>query len=615
MEAERTENPKRSRGVPGLHKGESLIASAGLALAAVLLAGLAGSAWTAGAAIREARVQAEERRLDASMDVLADTTAAFLASGELTALRRAVMTVGEAHDLELCRVTLGDGTVIASTEPRSEITAVELPETWPTVPADAAVSDEPTSLSRSRVVSVGPQRSVILQAEASPPAPGSLAMDTQTSVGLVGAATMAGLLLAYRWYRGRIRAIGMLREALRALGAGERDRNVLQIDPRLGPEVQAWNALLDERASLQSDLESLKANEALSVSRRDGSDLAGACDAMSQGMLVVDEHAKIIFANGAASVYLATPRDQIVGQLISELLPDGNMACAVEGVAGGRARQRQAFELERDVDGASGVLRVHVRPVRRDDSGAAVVFVEDITQQRIADRSRNAFVASATHELRNPLTNIRLYVEEILDDPEGDPVRRSTALNVINQEVRRLERLVGDMLSVAEMEAGALKLRVGDVRLETLFEELEHDYSPQAEEKGIELVFDLPPKLPVIQGDRDKITRALHNLVGNAIKYTPDAGKVTVKVTAEDESEIAVDVTDTGIGIGPDDLPRIFEPFVRVTSDERVANITGTGLGLTIARECMRLHGGEIDVRSELGKGSTFTITVPSKAA
>jgi signal transduction histidine kinase len=162
------------------------------------------------------------------------------------------------------------------------------------------------------------------------------------------------------------------------------------------------------------------------------------------------------------------------------------------------------------------------------------------------------------------------------------------------------------------MEAGSFKLREDDVRLDALFEELKADYDSQAKEKRITLTFNLSPKLPVLHGDRDKVALALHNLIGNALKYTPDGGRVLVTVDA-DAKQLSVSVKDTGIGIGPEDQERIFERFYRA-KDKRVAKITGTGLGLTLAREVARLHGGEIEVESVLNQGSTFTLTLPLKA-
>ncbi|MHC5002492.1 MAG: sensor histidine kinase, partial [Planctomycetota bacterium] len=136
------------------------------------------------------------------------------------------------------------------------------------------------------------------------------------------------------------------------------------------------------------------------------------------------------------------------------------------------------------------------------------------------------------------------------------------------------------------------------------------DYRSSASEKRITLQFDLPPKLPVIHADRDKISMALHNLIGNAIKYTPADGRVEVRVRADGEL-LVVEVVDNGIGIKEEELDRVFEKFYRA-DDGRVSEITGSGLGLALAREVVRMHGGDITARSQLDKGSTFTMSVPA---
>jgi signal transduction histidine kinase len=168
------------------------------------------------------------------------------------------------------------------------------------------------------------------------------------------------------------------------------------------------------------------------------------------------------------------------------------------------------------------------------------------------------------------------------------------------------------MLSLSEIEAGSLKLNRDDVRINTVFAELEHEFREQAQAKEIRLRFDLPPKMPVLMGDRDKIVMALHNLVGNAVKYTPAGGEVVVRV-GEEKGQLTVDVTDNGIGVREEERELIFEKFYRA-KDRRITNVTGTGLGLAIAREVVRMHGGDITVRSQLDKGSTFTMTLPAAA-
>ena len=139
------------------------------------------------------------------------------------------------------------------------------------------------------------------------------------------------------------------------------------------------------------------------------------------------------------------------------------------------------------------------------------------------------------------------------------------------------------------------------------------DYSGQASEKNITLEFKLPPKLPVIQADRDKIGLALHNLVNNALKYTPAGGRVEVKVDVKDGS-MTIEVVDSGIGIAEVDIAQIFDRFYRA-KDPKVSEVTGSGLGLALAREVIRLHGGDIHVESEVGKGSTFSVILPATSA
>jgi signal transduction histidine kinase len=208
---------------------------------------------------------------------------------------------------------------------------------------------------------------------------------------------------------------------------------------------------------------------------------------------------------------------------------------------------------------------------------------------------------------------MRLYIDSLLEEPDQDVQKRTEAVNVLSQEVRRLERLVGDMLSVAQIESGSVRLNKGDVRLEPIFEELKSDFGEQARQKTITLRFDLPPKWPRMEGDRDKIVMALHNLVGNAIKYTPPGGEVVVRVGGDDKSFLC-EVIDNGFGIKDEEQTLVFEKFYRA-KDKRLVGITGTGLGLAIAREVIRLHGGDIALKSQIDKGSTFTMTLPAKAA
>lgn len=580
-----------------LVRGESVIASTGLALAAIFTLAIAGAAgWTVYAE-REAARRNLERDLGACARILAASAEPHLASATgAVDLRTLLVRAAAEHRLTQCRVVLANGTVIAEGNDA----------------AAGSAESGATVLTASAPVTVPGQGAGEVQVAGALKHSFWVGLEAQTGIGVIGAAAFTAFLITYRRLRARLRAVGAIREALMAAARGEASAAVLSVNEQFGPEAAAWNALLAERERLRQEATTERAREALGNRADVRSDLAHACDALWQGMMLLDEKLTIKYANGAAAVFLRAEREKLAGTAIGDHIADADLLAAIQGVASGQVRRRSTIEVRRSDADAVGVLRFSVRPVRRNDAAAALVMIEDVTQQRVADEARNAFVAQATHELRTPLTNIRLYVEQAIEAGDEDPTVRAKALDVINQESRRLERIVGDMLSVSEIEAGSFKLRAGDVRLENLFDDLKAEYEAQAREKNITLTLRLPPKLPVIKGDRDKIVLALHNLLGNAVKYTPEGGSVEVRVST-DNDRLNVEVADTGIGINPDETELIFEKFYRA-KDKRVNQITGTGLGLALAREVVRLHGGDITVQSQPDKGSTFTMTLPMLA-
>ena len=601
-----------------LVNGESVVASAGIALAAILLGLMAALAWWTVRSERQVSESARVEQANVIAYLLGQSAETMLNQNDrsaLTALRRLVSDAASKYDLTRCRIILSNGTVIASSDP-TQITAADLPASWTrTRMLDDSMESTPEqgAFAASHRLTVQGRGDADLEIEAPVGAAYRPPWEAQTGVGVFGAAAMVCVLVVYRHMRARVRALGAIREALLAIEAGETSPAILQVSTDLGVEARAWNEVIAAREKLRRQDVAERAKEALGKGAEPRGDLIAACDAMSHGLILVDDSNTVSYANGAAAVFLRTRKEDLVGSDIAKYLQVDNVLKAVRDVAGGLVRRRTVMDVDGNdgVPGGAGVLRFSVRPVRRDDSASAMVTIEDITQQKVAEQSRHAFVAHTTHELRTPLTNIRLYVETAIDEGEHNPATRARCLNVINGETRRLERIVGEMLSMAEIEAGSFKIKTDDVRLETLFEELRTDYQQQAAEKHLELTLHLPPKLPVIRGDRDKIMLALHNLVGNALKYTPEGGRVAITVEVSPK-QVLVSVADTGIGISPEDAERIFERFYRA-KDPRVAKITGTGLGLTLAREVVRMHGGDITVESQIDQGSTFTMTLPAK--
>ncbi len=593
--------------------GESVIASWGLVLAAILLLAMGAGAWWTGHSQRSADVAAREEQVDALGAVLQLASETLLDTNELSALRRLISDAGRSNEMEVCRILLPDGRVIADGDP-ARIDIIELPDQWESaskVQADTVISTGIDGVRRYTLMVPGRGE---LQLE--------LANGTRTDfagfsamitgMGIIGAVALLAVLFVYRSLRTRLGGLAAIRDALLAWGRGEKAESLLAVSEKFGDEAAAWNSLLQQLSATRESTLREHAAELLQSSSTGLTDLATAYDPLWDGILIVNEDYRIECTNGAAAVMLRSARDELLDGDARELLPAAAADPISAALSSGRGA-RSTVEVEMDEGDSEGVLRFSVRPMKRDERMQALVVIEDITQQRAADEAQHSFMDQVVHELRTPLTNIRLSVDMAIEAGDEDPAVRAEAINLVNSEARRLERIVGDMLTVAEIEAGSMQLRTDMVDLAELLSELGREYQVQAADKTISLQFNLPPKLPTIEGDRDKIALVLHNLVGNALKYTEQGGTVHVVVTTEQE-QVTMEVRDSGIGMADEDVERIFDRFYRA-NDPRIASITGTGLGLALAREVVRLHGGDITVDSVLDEGSTFAATIPIKAA
>jgi signal transduction histidine kinase len=226
-------------------------------------------------------------------------------------------------------------------------------------------------------------------------------------------------------------------------------------------------------------------------------------------------------------------------------------------------------------------------------------------------RLKTEFVSLVSHELRTPLTSIAGYVELLSEERVGAVAgEQREYLAIVNHNVDRLIELIDDLLDISRIEAGKVTLRRTTLDLLPLIQGVASLLRPQLEAKGQQLSLDLPPTLPPIAGDAERLTQILTNLMSNAYKYTPAGGSITIILRPED-GRVRIDVRDTGIGLSPDDQAQVFIPFFRAQHRATQA-VGGTGLGLAITRLLVELHGGEITVTSALGQGSTFSFTLPA---
>jgi signal transduction histidine kinase len=591
--------------------GEGLAAAIGLSAFGTLLLAILCFAAFSYISQRDALLSQRAKDVASLASLLRQTTTVSVQNSELTALRRLIIDVAREHDLTTASVELPDGRVLADSDP-GKINLAELPETWTGGPLDDDASVSASRFASMQTVVIPGKGTLKLRLLARAPDTSSLLSETLLLAGVLMGAAFILQLFIYRKMRAQLRALSLIRGALQALSTGESSGDAVRLSPDFGPEATAWNDLLSQAWRSRTQTASERGKVALGNRRESNLDLESAIDGLSVGVVVIDASCRIHHANGAAATLLRAKRETMHGTEVSQFIEDPTVRDVVAKIAAGTPIRRS---VEIKLPGANGAsyLRLHLRPLRKEDAGSALLTIEDVTQQRIADSARNAFVAQATHELRTPLTNMRLCLEDALESEIKDSEQIAAHLNLLNQETRRLERMVGDMLSVSEMEAGSIKLRNDDVRLDRLFEDLRHDFTTQASEKQLTLKFELPPKYPVLSGDRDKLMLTLQNLLGNAIKYTPASGEVRVTVRGE-PNRLVVEISDSGIGISQEDQARLFERFYRA-NDPRVSKITGSGLGLALAREVARLHGGDITIQSELNKGSTFTLSLPILAS
>lgn len=375
------------------------------------------------------------------------------------------------------------------------------------------------------------------------------------------------------------------------------------------PAAQGWNRLV-ECVRGQGSPHDLQANLLQSLQSRHEHRFETILSVLPEGVALTDQEGKITYANRAFQVILKPFHDggELKGKLLRCCLP-ANMQLPAHSAD---AIRPLTFEVQPQATMSEGVLRFGRLPLLTDGSAAIVQHlwtVRDVTQQKLAEEMRNEFICMATHELRTPLANIKACAETLTDNDFSDVEQQKHFLNVINAEATRLSRFVEELLNISKMEAGSLSLALQSVDLERLLAEVVEKVRPQMNQKNIAFEMSLPPKLPRLDLDKDKFAAALVNLLGNAAKYTPNDGRVALKVAAAGK-ELQISVEDTGIGISADELPKLFTKFFR-SADERVQDIPGSGLGLAFTQEVARLHGGKLVVHSELNKGSQFILTIP----
>lgn len=330
---------------------------------------------------------------------------------------------------------------------------------------------------------------------------------------------------------------------------------------------------------------------------------------MTDGVLATNRRGQITMINDMAKKQLGVQKEEVLNKSILELLK-------IEDEYELRDLITQIPELTIDSQDANGEylsLRVRFALVRRESGfiSGLVAVLHDTTEQEKEERERRLFVSNVSHELRTPLTSVKSYLEALDEGALYDPVAPDF-IKVSLDETNRMMRMVTDLLHLSRIDNATTQLDVELINFTAFITFILNRFDKmrsQDEEKKYELVRDYPINSVWIEIDTDKMTQVIDNILNNAIKYSPDGGKITVSMKTT-EDQMILSIKDQGLGIPKQDLPRIFDRFYRVDRARSRAQ-GGTGLGLAIAKEIIKQHNGFIWAKSEYGKGSTFTIVLP----
>ncbi len=392
------------------------------------------------------------------------------------------------------------------------------------------------------------------------------------------------------------RGIGQTRTHVRRIAAGR-----LEIDVRpsrfdeLGDLRSSFNAMVIELQDLVAEI------------RQSRAQLESTLSTLSDGVILTGMAGEVVRLNASAARLLNVDLDEVIGLPFVMVTRDHELnELHRQSMRTGQIARGTGIELgfeRRKVDAIA-------QPVIGDDNQLTLVVLRDQTELRRLEQVRREFVANVSHELRTPLASIRALVETLEVGAIEEPELAYDFLGRIVVEVDRLASLVDELLDLARLESGRVSLRLEPLSPADLLTHGAQRLLPQVDRARLTLDVDISPDLPDVLADRSRIEQVLLNLVHNAIKFTPPGGVISVRAEVQGEM-LLVKVRDTGVGIGPEELPRLFERFYKT---DKARRSDGTGLGLAIAKHIVMIHGGTIAARSTLDQGATFLFTLPIAA-
>jgi two-component system phosphate regulon sensor histidine kinase PhoR len=329
-------------------------------------------------------------------------------------------------------------------------------------------------------------------------------------------------------------------------------------------------------------------------------------EGMTESVIAVDRQEKILFANACAGRVLGFDPKRVEGLTLLEAVRSHEIRDVMRRAIG--ARQPATGELTWRGK-SQRIFDVLAAPLPGDPPPGIVLVLRDISELKRVEQMRQQFIANVSHELKTPLSSIKAYTETLLAGALNDPQHAERFLQRIDEQAGRLHQLILDMLTLARIESREAALELADVPVARVIRRCLADYEPQAAAREVTLADSACDDSLLVRADEEALRQILGNLVDNAIKYTPAAGRVSVSCRADGASAV-IEVADTGAGIPPEHHARLFERFYRVDK-ARSRELGGTGLGLAIVKHLCQAMGGSVSVTSQVGKGSVFAVRLP----
>ena len=403
---------------------------------------------------------------------------------------------------------------------------------------------------------------------------------------------VAGLLgVGFSEFIGR--RVRMMSKAATAIAAGDFDQRLPTglVPDEVHELAEAYNQM------------AVQLGAAFSALREREQEIAAVVESMAEGVVAFDAEGTVRVVNPEAGRLLSVNTAEAVGGTVESLCTEERCLEAVgQGLAG------QAVSGIADLGDHTVLLHCTPIPGQADEPGGAVLILSDVTEQKRLEEAQRRFVANASHEMRTPIAALKGLLELLTGGAKEDPQILDDFLKTAQLEVDRLGRLVEDMLTLAQFEAGTVVLHQDALPVAEMLGEVAAVMHPLAERGEVTLAVSLPDGDVDVVCDRHRIVQVLLGFVDNALKHTAKGGHVTLTAELRQDA-VAVSVADDGVGIEPDVIPRLFDRFYR--ADEARAMPKGTGLGLAIAKEIIEAHGGTITVESEPGRGATFGFELP----